>query len=79
MNVSVDKNVCQGHGVCLMMAEDLFDIDDNDGLAYVIKQPENDAERDLARQAQGNCPERAIRITDVSELPTESAVRATGS
>lgn len=78
MHVSVDKNVCQGHGVCLMMAENLFDIDDEDGLAYVMKQPENDAERDLARQAQGNCPERAISITDSADLPTETAVRTTG-
>lgn len=62
MHVSVDKTVCQGHGVCLMMAESLFDIDDEDGLAWVTRQPQTDAERNLALQAQGNCPERAIRI-----------------
>ncbi len=64
MRVTVDKTVCQGHGVCLMMAENLFDIDDEDGLAWVTKQPATDEERHLALQAQGNCPERAIRIED---------------
>jgi ferredoxin len=62
MYVNVDKNVCQGHGVCLMMAEQLFDIDEEDGLAYVKKQPATEQERDWARAARGNCPERAIRI-----------------
>jgi len=64
MEVRVDKNVCQGHGVCLMMAENLFDIDDEDGLAWVTKQPVTDAEKEAARAAMGNCPERAISITE---------------
>ncbi|WP_127817937.1 ferredoxin [Microbacterium sp. CPCC 204701] len=64
MRVTVDKNVCQGHGVCLMVADRIFDIDDADGLAWVVMQPQTDAERNLARQAQGNCPERAIRIEE---------------
>lgn len=64
MEVSVDKTVCQGHGVCLMMAEELFDIDDEDGLAWVTKQPGTDEERSLALQAKGNCPERAISVNE---------------
>ncbi|MFB8387515.1 ferredoxin [Microbacterium sp. NPDC055910] len=62
MDVSVDQKVCQGHGVCLMMAPDLFEISDETGLAYVKKQPQTEEEREAARAAQGNCPERAIRI-----------------
>lgn len=64
MEVRVDKNVCQGHGVCLMMAENLFDIDDEDGLAWVTKQPVTEADKEAARAAMGNCPERAISITE---------------
>ncbi|GAA3938459.1 ferredoxin [Microbacterium soli] len=64
MQVRVDQKVCQGHGVCLMMAPGIFDIDDETGLSYVMKQPVTEEERRAALAARGNCPERAIRIID---------------
>ena len=64
MRVTVDRNVCQGHGVCLMMAEKLFAISDEDGLAYVTQDPVPNDQRDLAMMAMNNCPERAISISE---------------
>jgi len=64
MRVTVDRSVCQGHGVCLMMAENLFAISDEDGLAYVTQNPVPDDQRDLAMIAMNNCPERAIWISE---------------
>ena len=64
MRVTVDRSVCQGHGVCLMMAEKLFAISDEDGLAYVTMDPVPADQRELAMMAMNNCPERAISITE---------------
>jgi ferredoxin len=62
MHVSVDGDLCQGHARCWTICPGVFDLDD-DGHAVVL-QPDVPAElEDQVREAQANCPERAIEVT----------------
>jgi ferredoxin len=63
MRVTVDLDRCQGHGVCVMNASQIFDFDDL-GYAIVRVGHVDHALVDLARRAAGACPERAITLTD---------------
>lgn len=62
MRVSVDLNVCQGHGVCHMSAPDVFELDDEDGHAIVLLDPVPAEYEDQAQLAADSCPERAITV-----------------
>jgi ferredoxin len=59
MALSIDNTRCQGHGRCVVVNPDLFDIDD-DGYGIVL-DPAPGAEwaEDVAT-AIGSCPEQAI-------------------
>jgi ferredoxin len=64
MKITVDKDKCQGHNRCFVLAPDLFVLDDfgyatadNDGIV-----PPGEEEK--ARLAIANCPEQAISIVD---------------
>lgn len=62
MQVAVDGDLCQGHARCWTICPDVFDLDD-EGHAVVL-QPEVPAGlEDRVREAQANCPERAIEVT----------------
>jgi ferredoxin len=61
MKVFVDRARCTGHGLCLLHAPDIFDHDDT-GLAVVLQEEPDDPA--AAREAEQNCPERAIRLEE---------------
>ena len=64
MKVSVDKDLCVGHGRCYDVAPELFE-DDEEGYAVVRGDgsvPPGQA--DAARLAVRLCPERAVPVTD---------------
>lgn len=54
----VDKEKCIGCGACVGTCDSVFDFDD-DNLAYVKSQPNNENEN-LAIEAMENCPTNAI-------------------
>lgn len=61
MKATVNKATCEGHGLCMSEAFELFDIG-TDGRAYVLEAevpPELEAQ---ARAAQGACPTKSISI-----------------
>ncbi len=63
MRISVDMELCQGHGRCYGLAPDLFDSDD-EGYAVVLcpgGEVPSGREAD-AQLAADNCPEFAISI-----------------
>ena len=63
MRVTVDEDRCAGHGMCLTLCPEVFDLTD-DGWA-VANPDEVPAEFEAAaREAIENCPERAIREID---------------
>lgn len=64
MKINFDRDACQGHNRCYMLAPELFDVDDE---GYAILLVEGDVPDELAEKAQltvDNCPEFAITIED---------------
>ncbi len=62
MRVTVDADRCEGHARCWAVCPEVFALDD-EGHA-VVAQPDVPAElEDEVRDAERNCPERAITVT----------------
>ena len=61
MRISIDSNICQGHGMCYSLAPGFFDCDD-DGYAKVRNPEVCKADEATVRQAANACPERAIHL-----------------
>ena len=62
MKVMVDADVCAGHGVCVGLVPDVFELTE-DGYT-VVKLVEVPVEHEAAaRTAVGQCPTHAIEVT----------------
>jgi len=61
VKVSVDAEVCTGHGRCYVLAPDVFGADDY-GHCVVLQPEVGDDLAPQARAGEENCPERAIRV-----------------
>lgn len=59
MRVEVDRDRCEGNALCVGIAPDLFDLDDED-YAIVKVDPVPADEVDLAEQAIAECPRVAL-------------------
>jgi len=59
MHIEVDRDRCEGNAVCLGIAPDLFDLDDDD-YAVVKLDPVPAALEDLAEQSVAECPRAAL-------------------
>jgi ferredoxin len=67
MRVTIDQDRCAGHGLCYLVAPDVF-TDDEDGYGRPAVDGELTAERlTSARRAAGSCPEQAIAIAGEAE------------
>ena len=64
MRIAYDRDACQGHNRCYLLAPELFDVDDE---GYAVLRVEGQVPTDLEKKAQlaaDNCPEYAIAIED---------------
>lgn len=62
MKIVFDREACQGHNRCYLLAPELFDVDD-EGFAILLDEGDVPAElEDKARLAADNCPEYAITL-----------------
>ncbi len=62
MRIDYDRERCQGHNRCYMLAPELFDVDD-EGYAILLVAGEVPAElEEKAQLAMDNCPEYAIEV-----------------
>ncbi|MGF2944452.1 ferredoxin [Mycobacterium sp. Lab-001] len=59
MRVIVDRDRCEGNAVCLGIAPDIFDLDDDD-YAVVKLDPVPAEQEILAEQAIAECPRAAL-------------------
>jgi ferredoxin len=59
MRVEVDHDRCEGNAVCVGIAPDLFDLDDED-YAVIKADPVPDGQEDLAEQSIAECPRAAL-------------------
>ncbi len=63
MRVIVDHDRCEGNAVCMGIAPDIFDLDDED--YAVVKTDPIPADREaLAEQAIAECPRAALKRKD---------------
>ena len=62
VKVTVDQETCIGCGACVAIAPDLFELDMEKMKSKVKKQPENDQEVELAKQAAEACPTGSIKV-----------------
>ena len=62
MQVSVDADLCTGHGRCYALAPDVFGTDDYGHCVILIESVEGE-QVDQARLGAENCPERAITLS----------------
>ena len=64
MKITYDREACQGHNRCYMLAAELFDTND-EGYANLLVEGEVTAELEQkARLAADNCPDFAIEIEE---------------
>ena len=63
MQVRLDRERCQGHGRCYVLALDVFESDD-DGRGMVIAETVPLVYQESARLGSDNCPEDAITVID---------------
>lgn len=63
VRVIVDRDRCEGNAVCLGIAPDIFDLDDED-YAVVKTDPIPSDQEDLAEQAIAECPRAALTRED---------------
>lgn len=64
MRVHVDRERCQGHNRCVVVAPELFEVDDLGTASEInggVVLPDLEAK---ARLAADNCPEFAVQITE---------------
>lgn len=61
MNVSADRDVCIGAGMCVMTTDAIFDQDDA-GIVVVLADPVPDGELTRVREAVKLCPSGALRL-----------------
>jgi ferredoxin len=59
MRVEVDRDRCEGNAVCVGIAPDLFDLDDED-YAVIKADPVPDGQENLAEQSIAECPRAAL-------------------
>jgi len=62
MRILYDREACQGHNRCYLLAPELFDVDDE---GYAVLRIDGEVPTDLEKKAQlaaDNCPEYAITV-----------------
>lgn len=61
MKVSVDFDQCEANGICVGIAPDVFELDDEDMLHIVTADVSEDRRADV-EQAVAQCPKAALRL-----------------
>ena len=63
MKISVDREVCEGLGMCEAMASDFFELDDDD-VMHVLRESPAEADRAHVHAAVQACPVLALTLAD---------------
>lgn len=63
MRISVDRGLCEAHGVCMSIEPAVFDLGDDDVLVLLQEEPPEDL-RPLIEQAVMRCPRQALSLQD---------------
>ena len=61
VKISIDTDVCTGHGVCEGIREDIFEVGD-DGLVHLRTTEFAEEDREDITDAVDQCPTQALRL-----------------
>lgn len=61
MKVTVDPLVCEANGVCMGLAPEVFEVDDDDRLHILLPDPPAET-HDRVRHAVRSCPKAALSL-----------------
>ena len=64
MKVVADKHKCVGAGTCVVIAPDVFDQDDADGIVVLLKEEPSEDRRAAVTEAVDFCPAQALMIVE---------------
>lgn len=64
MKVELNLDKCQGYVCCVVAAPEVFDVDDDSGLAELKQAEPDEALREKVEKAVRDCPTNAIRIAE---------------
>ncbi|WP_181780862.1 ferredoxin [Pseudonocardia pini] len=62
MHIDIDRGRCEGYGVCVQSAPDLFDLDD-EGDPVILRADVDGDLTDAAALAERSCPMQAVQTT----------------
>ncbi|WP_028852228.1 ferredoxin [Thermocrispum municipale] len=63
MKITIDTDVCTGHGICESIREDIFEVGD-DGLVHLLTTEFTEDDREDLMDAVDQCPTQALRLED---------------
>jgi ferredoxin len=64
MKITVDQDKCCGAGTCVLLAPDVFDQRDDDGIVVLLDEAPPQDLHDLVREAASVCPAAAIAVQE---------------
>jgi len=64
MRVVVDRDLCQGHGMCVLEAPDVFALDKGDDQVRLLDGHPDESRRDGVLAAARYCPTTALTIEE---------------
>jgi len=64
MKITVDQDKCCGAGTCVLLAPDVFDQRDEDGIVVLLDEAPPQDLHDLVREAASVCPAAAIAVQE---------------
>lgn len=64
MKISVDDEKCCGAGQCVMLAPEVFDQNDDDGIVVLLDEAPPQEQYDAVRESASLCPAAAIHLDE---------------
>lgn len=64
MKITVDQDKCCGAGTCVLLAPDVFDQRDEDGIVILLDERPGEQFHAVAREAASVCPGAAITVSE---------------
>ncbi len=64
-HLRVDPHMCEAHALCVEIAPEVFELDDDNDVATCDDNPP-EAQMPLVRAAIGGCPRQAISMVETS-------------
>ncbi|MEQ0558200.1 ferredoxin [Amycolatopsis sp. NEAU-NG30] len=64
MKVTVDEDKCCGAGTCVLLAPDVFDQRDEDGIVVLLDESPGAELHKIVREAASVCPGVAITVSE---------------